>query len=72
MKTAPVLICSALVLAGCQTCPPAPSPQVVMQTKVIDKGCDWTRTITASAADTEETKRQIIVHNNARAANCPQ
>lgn len=59
------------LLVGCASCPPTPEPKTVVETRVIDTGCDWTRTITASAADTPETKRQIIAHNDARAANCP-
>ncbi|NML34501.1 hypothetical protein [Paraburkholderia antibiotica] len=68
MKAVLISICVTAALAGCAS---RPSPQPVVQTRIIDTGCDWTRTITASTADTAETKRQIIAHNDARAANCP-
>jgi hypothetical protein len=32
---------------------------------------DFYADCTGSPADTAETKRQIIAHNDARAANCP-
>jgi hypothetical protein len=68
MKAALMPVCAVAELCGCASCPP---PQTIVQTRIIDTGCDWTRTITVSPADTAETKHQIIAHNDARAANCP-
>lgn len=53
-----------LLLAGCQTCPTVPPA------RVVDTGCLWVKPMTASVADTPETKRQILEHELARRANC--
>lgn len=67
-----MLICSAVAIAGCATTAPTPQPpQTVIVTKVVDTACDWVRPITASKADTAETKRQILAHDLAVAKNCP-
>lgn len=47
-----------------------PSPPVG-QMKIIDTGCKWVKFITASPDDTPETKTQIIAHDQALFANCP-
>jgi hypothetical protein len=36
----------------------------------IDSGCDWTKPITASRQDTEETKKQILSHGLEREKHC--
>lgn len=67
-----MIICCALAITGCATTAPAPQPpQTVTVTKVVDTACDWVRPITASKADTDETKRQILAHDLAVAKNCP-
>lgn len=67
-----MIICCALAIAGCATTAPATQPpQTVTVTKIVDTACDWVRPITAAAADTLETKRQILAHDLAVAKNCP-
>lgn len=62
-------ICFAVRLAGCAAqCPPAPPP--VVETRVIDSACKWLRPITFSAADTPETKEQIVTFEKARQKSC--
>lgn len=52
-------------LPGCaHVCPPA-AP------RVIDTGCAWAKPMTASSADTPDTKREIIAYELARQKNCP-
>lgn len=63
-------ICFALAIAGCATTTPQP-PQTVTVTKVVDTACDWVKPITASKADTDDTKRQILAHDLAISKNCP-
>ncbi|VWD61027.1 hypothetical protein BLA18628_07220 [Burkholderia aenigmatica] len=60
------MIAAAALLAGCQTCPPAPPA------RVVDTGCSWVIPMTASTADTPETKREILAYELARRANCPK
>ncbi|WP_412021551.1 hypothetical protein [Burkholderia cepacia] len=56
---------AAALLAGCQTCPPAPP-------RVVDTACAWVMPMTASTADTSETKREILAYELARQKNCPK
>lgn len=58
-----------ILLAGCAT-QPAPTPQTVYVTRTV-KDCSWLPVMTASAADTPATKREIIGYETARQANCP-
>ncbi|HEM8998808.1 TPA: hypothetical protein U2T46_000843 [Burkholderia cenocepacia] len=58
------MIAAAALLAGCQTCPPAPPA------RVVDTGCLWIKPMTASPADTSETKREILAYELARQKNC--
>ena len=60
------ILCAA-ILAGCDSCPPAAAPQA----RVIDTACSWVIPMTAAAADTPETKRQIIAYEATRQKNCP-
>lgn len=61
-----IVIAAAAQLAGCQICPPAPPA------RIVDTGCLWVKPMTASPADTPETKREILEHELARRANCPK
>lgn len=61
-----IVIAAAALLAGCQSCPPAPPA------RIVDTGCLWVKPMTASPADTPETKREILEHELARRANCPK
>jgi hypothetical protein len=67
MKRLAILMSCALAIAGCATTP-TPEPSV----RVIDTACDWVKPITASAADSYETKQQIYAHDLAYMKNCPQ
>ncbi|WP_175806487.1 hypothetical protein [Burkholderia cenocepacia] len=58
------MIAAAALLAGCQTCPPVPPA------RVVDTGCLWVKPMTASPADTPETKREILAYELARQKNC--
>ncbi|MDN7893244.1 hypothetical protein QZM93_32045 [Burkholderia cepacia] len=58
------MIAAAALLAGCQTCPPVPPA------RVIDTACTWVMPLTASTADTPETKREILAYELARQKNC--
>lgn len=41
------------------------------QANIVDTGCDWTKPLTASTADTPDTKREILAFDLARQKNCP-
>ncbi|MBB5411967.1 hypothetical protein HDG34_005933 [Paraburkholderia sp. HC6.4b] len=70
MKIALVLV--SMSLAGCMVLQPAQqSSTPPIQTKIVDKGCEWVKFISASPDDTPETKRQIIAHDKAFISNCP-
>ncbi|WP_175770581.1 hypothetical protein [Burkholderia anthina] len=58
------MIAAAVLLAGCQACPTAPSA------RVVDTGCSWVMPMTASTSDTPETKREILAYELARQKNC--
>ncbi|MBB3011614.1 hypothetical protein [Cupriavidus alkaliphilus] len=66
------LALSAALLAGCQTCPPAPAPEVVTKTRVVDTACDWTRPIYLDKSDvlSDATAKAILAHNQAGAKAC--
>ncbi|POZ81559.1 MULTISPECIES: hypothetical protein [Burkholderia] len=53
-----------LLLAGCQTCPTVPPA------RIVDTACLWVKPMTASPADTPETKREILEYELARRVNC--
>ncbi|MCA8075394.1 hypothetical protein [Burkholderia cepacia] len=61
-----MMLAAAALLAGCQTCPTAPTA------RVVDTACSWVMPMTASMADTPETKREILAYELARQKNCPQ
>jgi len=56
------LIMLSSLMAGCGL--------IDKNTTFIDTGCDWTKTITASRQDTEETKKQILAHDIERQKHC--
>lgn len=60
-------ICCALAIGGCATTP-TPEPAA----RVLDTACDWVEPITASSADTFETKQQIYALDLAYIKNCLQ
>lgn len=49
-----------------------PEPQVVVQTKIMDTACDWTKPLYVEKADvlTDETAKAILAHNRAGAKVC--
>lgn len=49
-----------------------PDPQLVVQTKIVDTACDWTRPIYVDKADvlSNETAATILAHNRAGAKVC--
>lgn len=61
----------AIASAGCGTHSVTQQAAPAVQTKIVDNGCKWVKFITASADDTAETKKQIIAHDQALVANCP-
>lgn len=65
----------AALLAGCATCPavaPAPQPEVIAKTRVIDTACDWVKPIYLDKTDvlSDETAKAILAHDQAGAKNC--
>lgn len=69
MQIASPLCALTIVLFGCATsCPPAPAP--VIQTRIVDTACNWVKPISASAADTIETRREVLAHDLAVQKNC--
>ena len=66
------LALSTALLAGCETCPPAPSPEVITKTRVVDTACDWTRPIYLDKSDvlSDATAKAILAHNQAGAKAC--
>lgn len=69
-----LLLVPCLTLTACCTMNGAnkPDPQVVVQTKVVDTACDWTRPIYVDKADvlSNETAATILAHNRAGAKVC--
>lgn len=49
-----------------------PEPQVVVQTKITDTACDWTKPIYVDKADvlTDDTAKAILAHNRSGARIC--
>ncbi|GAA7771029.1 hypothetical protein HpMS107_56990 [Helicobacter pylori] len=73
MKT--LLLLASLTLTACCTtngASKAPDPQVVVQTRVVDTACDWTRPIYVDKADvlTNDTAKAILAHNRAGVKVC--
>ena len=66
-----VLAAMLVALSACAAHQPAPQPASVPKTRVVDTSCSWVKPITASPADTLETKQQILAHDLAVAKNCP-
>lgn len=63
----------SLLLAGCaSSCPPAPVPEVVTKTRVVDTSCDWVKPIYLDKADvlSDATAEAILAHDKAGAAHC--
>ena len=71
MKTLLLALCLTLT-ACCTTSGESKSPQVVVQTKIVDTACDWTRPIYVDKADvlSDETAATILAHNRAGAKVC--
>lgn len=69
-----LLLMLCLTLTACCTTNGAskPEPQVVVQTKIVDTACDWTRPIYVDKADvlSDETAATILAHNRAGAKVC--
>lgn len=63
-----IIVCALAMLGGCATAAPNQEPQ----TRVIDTACAWVKFITTSPQDTYPTKQQILAHDDAYLANCPQ
>lgn len=60
-----LILLTVALLAGCvHECPAPPAP------KIVDTGCLWVKPMTASSADTDATKREVIEHEIARQKNC--
>lgn len=65
----------ASLLASCATTGPAaePAPKVVVQTRIVDTGCDWTKPILVDKTLdilTDGTADQIRAHNETGAKKC--
>ncbi|MEX3690117.1 hypothetical protein AB3X91_03680 [Paraburkholderia sp. BR14263] len=66
-----IVLTLTLALAACATQGPVPK-QPVVPTRVIDTACEWVKPISASPADTIETKQQILALDLALDRNCPR
>lgn len=55
-----ILIALCLTMAGCAGL------------NVFDNGCEWTRVITVSPLDTQETKIQVLSHDLERKKHCEE
>lgn len=68
------MLLASLALTGCCTTSgvKAPEPQVVVQTRVVDTACDWTKPIYVDKADVlaDDTARAVLAHNRAGAKVC--
>ncbi|NIE67485.1 hypothetical protein [Burkholderia sp. Ax-1719] len=60
-----ILLTLIAALAGCAHDCPAPAAP-----RIIDTSCSWLSPMTASSADTPETKREVIAYEAARQKNC--
>ena len=67
-----LILLATLALAACAANCPKPQAAVVPTTRIVDTACSWVKPITATPADTFETKQQILAHDKAFAANCPK
>jgi hypothetical protein len=60
-----IIFLAAALLSGCaHECPAPPAA------RVVDTACFWVAPMTASSADTAETKREIVAYEIARQNNC--
>ena len=57
-----MLTVSCFLMAGCDLIRDKPI--------IVQSGCDWTKIITASPKDTDETKRQILAHDREHKKHC--
>lgn len=68
------LIALVLVLSGCAApdCPPAPQPEVVTKTRIVDTSCDWTKPIYLDKTDvlSDATAKAILAYDQAGAKAC--
>lgn len=67
-----VIVLATLGLGACAAGCPKLAAVAVPKTRVVDTSCSWVKSITASPADTFETKQQILAHDVALAKNCPK
>lgn len=58
---------TAVALAACAPSCPKSAP---LPPRVIDTACDWVPALSASASDTEETRREVVAYETARQTNC--
>jgi hypothetical protein len=69
-----LMLLSCLTLTACCTTNGAsnPEPQVLVQTRVVDTACDWTKPIYVDKADvlTDDTAKAILAHNRAGSKVC--
>lgn len=66
----PILsLITASSLSACAAAP-APCASIAAPPKIVDTACSWVRPLSASAADTDATKREILAHDLAWRANC--
>lgn len=70
MRTIAILLVS-VALGACAADCPKPAP-VIPKTRIEDTACSWVKPLTASPADTIDTKRQILAHDLALSKNCPK
>lgn len=70
MKTLLLMLC--LTLTACCTTSGESKPQVVVQTKIVDTACEWTKPLYVDKADvlTDDTAKAILAHNRAGAKVC--
>lgn len=71
-----LLLCLTVTLTGCCTTSgaskPPLKPQIIVQTRVVDTACDWTKPIYVDKADelSEQTAKAILANNRAGAKVC--
>lgn len=70
MRTIAILL-ATLALGACAADCPKPVT-TVPRTRVVDTACSWVKPLSASPADTLETKQQILAHDLALSKNCPK
>ena len=66
------LLTSCATNGADQATPPVAEPEVVVKTRIVNTGCDWTKPIYVSSTDvlSDETAKAILAHNRAGAAQC--